>query len=407
MSYRVAFYCPDRHIVYDGRTPERSGVGGGITIRIRAATALARAGCDISVICNCRRRTRWRGVLYLPLDDVERIRADVVVLNTTGGDLDLGGALEIDIQSGLKLVWVQGTPRPKHLEATGCDFIYVPSNFIRGVVKEQWGIAPSKIFVTYNGYEESDFARASRRARRRDPHRLVYFSHPSKGMETALDVLSRLRDTDPRFHLMVFGGPRLWGDADGGFPTTEGVVYGGMIGQRRLARELFSSTFSICLQDRPEPFGMVVTESMRAGCVVLASAVGAYPELIRHGENGFIIGGDHRQPEVRSRAAALVKGLAEAPDVSTYIRSSASTVRWDTDTMVRGWIGHWASVVAGSHPEHRQDRGCSRGFVSCGFCGGRVVSLADGHHCLECARYASSGHQRQTGTTLGQPGESS
>ncbi len=40
--YRVVIYCPDRHIVYDGRTPDEIGVGGGITARVRMARALAR-----------------------------------------------------------------------------------------------------------------------------------------------------------------------------------------------------------------------------------------------------------------------------------------------------------------------------------------------------------------------------
>ena len=50
---RVAIFCPDRHILYDGRTPDEVGVGGGITARVRMARALARRGHEVHMIVNC------------------------------------------------------------------------------------------------------------------------------------------------------------------------------------------------------------------------------------------------------------------------------------------------------------------------------------------------------------------
>ena len=34
-SMQIAIYCPDRHFLYDGKTPDQAGVGGGLTVRIR------------------------------------------------------------------------------------------------------------------------------------------------------------------------------------------------------------------------------------------------------------------------------------------------------------------------------------------------------------------------------------
>ncbi|HEX5039820.1 MAG TPA: glycosyltransferase family 4 protein [Candidatus Limnocylindria bacterium] len=39
----------------------------------------------------------------------------------------------------------------------------------------------------------------------------------------------------------------------------------------------------------PEPFGLVAIESMATGTPVIARRAGALPEIIRHGENGFLI----------------------------------------------------------------------------------------------------------------------
>ena len=44
---------------------------------------------------------------------------------------------------------------------------------------------------------------------------------------------------------------------------------------------LFPSTWD-------EPFGLVIIEAMACGVPVIGFPVGAVPEIIRHGENGFI-----------------------------------------------------------------------------------------------------------------------
>jgi glycosyltransferase involved in cell wall biosynthesis len=38
-----------------------------------------------------------------------------------------------------------------------------------------------------------------------------------------------------------------------------------------------------------EPFGMVLIESMASGTPILAFAAGAVPEIVRHGETGFVV----------------------------------------------------------------------------------------------------------------------
>ena len=98
-------------------------------------------------------------------------------------------------------------------------------------------------------------------------------------------------------------------------PAEPSIAYHGLINQRRLSTEYKRSSFLVQLQTRPEPFGIVVVEAMAAGCLVLASPVGAFPELIDHGENGFLLPGDPASPETHDRAAEL-------------IRKSPATLNW-------------------------------------------------------------------------------
>jgi glycosyltransferase involved in cell wall biosynthesis len=380
MIYSVTFYCPDTHIQYDGRTPYTKGVGGGITARIRMARALVRAGHRVTMVVNCAKKARIDGVEYQPLEDVKKIQGDVLILNTSGGPLDLSPLLKLDVDVGLRAVWTSGTPRPGGLDDIGYDFVYAKSNFLRQVADEAWGVPEAKIFVAYNGFEEGDFKRAEKSSVKRDPYRLVYFSHPSKGLETSLDVLHRLRSVDSRFHLVVFGGTQLWGQEEAAMPSVPGLDYRGLVGQKALVKELFGCSYSMNLQARLEPFGMVITESMRAGCVVIASPVGAYGELVRDGEDGFLIQGDHESEEVREEATRLILKLAQNPDAFDYVQRNAVNVIWDTDTMVRVWEGHWRWWFGGQG-------GNDMVLDPCPACGSHRLWLADGYHCTGCGRY--------------------
>src|SRR6185295_14968718 len=101
------------------------------------------------------------------------------------------------------------------LDAVGMDFLCTPSNFMRRVALREWGVARDATFVAYNAADARPTAwRPPWRRFARDPHRLVYASHPSKGLEAAIGVLRLLRRSEPRFELHVYGGTRLWGEPD-------------------------------------------------------------------------------------------------------------------------------------------------------------------------------------------------
>jgi glycosyltransferase involved in cell wall biosynthesis len=388
VKHHVVFYCPDRHIAYDGRTPDRVGVGGGITARVRMARALRRLGHRVTMVVNCPRPARIDGVDYRPLDSVHRLEGDVLVANTSGGALDLSEVALLEPSFRLTILWVSGAAAPRGLDRVGYDLVYAKSNFLRSLVLEQWGVPAKRVFVAYNGFEESLFHRAERMRPRRNPFRLVYLSHPCKGLETAQEVLARLRRTDSRFHMRVYGGRELWGEKERDRPSVEGVAYEGVIGQARLARRLFECGFAIGLHSVPEGFGNAITESMRAGCVVIASPVGAHSELIDDGRNGFIIPGHHESDQTRDQAVSIILGLLREPDRLARVRRNAQALIWDSDMIARVWSGHWDWLFDGVPPG--PSKSCQARVPVCIECGGEQLTLADGHHCLGCGRYAMS-----------------
>jgi glycosyltransferase involved in cell wall biosynthesis len=340
------------------------------------ARALAKAGQKVRVICNCLRPLQVDGVDYVPLDLIESMEADVLIANTSGGEYDLGPLAELPVEAGLTLVWMSGVDPPASLSQVKFDGVYAKSNFLLQLAQSTWGIPQEKIWVFYNGYEESLFSTSTIEPPR-DAYRLVYASHPSKGLDTALDVTRRLRARDERFHLVVCGGEALWGRTERAWEPVPGVEYKGLIPQADVTRLLQSSTFSLVLQSRPEPFGMVVTESQRAGCIVVASPVGALPELVQDGLNGFIIRGDHQADATRQGAVGTILELASQPDKLRRMQDNARTVPWSTDLIARAWIEHWRARLDNWDPPH----------IPCPACGASGWRLADGVHCLNCRRY--------------------
>ena len=384
MTYKVIFYSPDRHLTYDGRTPREIGVGGGITSRIRMAEALAKAGHDVASIINCQHPHVYQNVKYIPLDEAKTIDTQILIMNTSGDKLDLTPIQNLNPRAMLRIIWISGTNKPGGLDSVGFDFIYAKSNFLREVVLREWGVPEEKVFVSYNMFPEAIFNQAQDQSPERDPYRLIYFSHPSKGLDAAIDVLNRLREIDDRFRLFVYGGNKLWAQEESEIPLTPGLEYHGLIGQEALVAEIFKSTYSLNLQNRREPFGLTVLEAMRAGCVVIASAVGAYPEIICQGWDGFVIPGDADEGAARSAAAYLIAELSRNPDLVSLVSRNAAMVPWDGGRMVKTWQQHWAMVLG-------ENSGVSYppldALLKCPDCEGTLSFFPDGYRCSRCGRY--------------------
>lgn len=378
---QIAIYCPDRHFLYDGKTPDQAGVGGGLTVRIRIAAALARRGHRVSVVCNCPRETVHGGVLYQPLDQVSRIQADVLVMHSSGGAIDLTPLLAVSLDVKVRIFLLSGLDVAKSVHALNPDAIYVCSNFIRAEMLRS-ATFTHNLFVTHYGVNRWNWAGLL--SPRRDPRRLIYSSHPSKGFNAAREIARKLYKQDKRFRLYYFGGAKLWGErvAEEVPPQEPCITYRGLINQRELAAEYKRSAFLVQLQTRPEPFGIVVVEAMAAGCLVLASPVGAFPELIEHGENGFLVGGDPSSPDTLERAAELIRDVCQNPQLAQRIRERALSTPFDWDTLAEVWESHlgWLMDRKGSHKLEAD-------WVRCLECGSTSLVLADGYHCTACGYF--------------------
>ncbi len=191
-------------------------------------------------------------------------------------------------------------------------------------------------------------------------------------------VLRELRAREPRFHLEVVGGARLWGGADAAPVQADGVHDHGLLGQRALTPLLLRSTYAMQMQDREEPFGLTVIEAMRAGWWSSPVQWALLPELVTDGVNGVIVPG---RPSGAVRPAC---GRGCDPQAARQTRMRASP-----------------SCAAAVPPRPTRTRwrapGCrtgSRGSgklepvrVACSHCGMLAHRLADGDHCTVCGLF--------------------
>ncbi|MGZ6697208.1 MAG: glycosyltransferase family 4 protein [Solirubrobacteraceae bacterium] len=104
------------------------------------------------------------------------------------------------------------------------------------------------------------------------------------------------------------------------------IRYVGEVGGARKQR-LFADAFAFLMPIRwPEPFGMVMVEALVAGTPVLAFAHGAAPEIIKHGESGFLV-------EDEDEMAAMVE---KASDIEPQACRRAAE-RFSPDRVAAGY----------------------------------------------------------------------
>ena len=98
---------------------------------------------------------------------------------------------------------------------------------------------------------------------------------------------------------------------------------------------------AVCLLnpiDWPEPFGMVMVEALACGTPVVATPMGAAPEIVEHGVTGFVCSGQDR----------LAKAIAASANLDRNECRKAVAGRFCADRMVADHLSLYEKVIGGS-----------------------------------------------------------
>jgi glycosyltransferase involved in cell wall biosynthesis len=150
-------------------------------------------------------------------------------------------------------------------------------------VKQRWGLDPGATLIGIFG-------------------RLVSW----KGQMEFLQAFSQVRARFPNIMALIVGDAsdlgkdyeaqlRRWVTDQG---LSDSVVFTGYVSEPRPLYQICDIVVHASIE--PEPFGLVIVEGMSAGAAVIASSLGAAPEIVNHGVTGLIA--DPRSPEALAQA---------------------------------------------------------------------------------------------------------
>lgn len=313
---RLTFYAPHAISQWDPTTPEKSGVGGSESAVVYLSRELAKRGYPITVYCptgavvGCDMGFVWRGLSYF------NTRADHGILIACRAPWILRNP---DLKSPT-FVWHQdnGYGSDWHwnaeLDKRSKGSLHVSSWAQTGLIRElvtaqsrnpdpgqqHWkdalGRDPFRTHrVIGNGVEENWCLVSGTPSTGRHPHRVIYASDPTRGLDTLLNCWPYVREAVPDAELHVYGD-LITGQAFNmvsgtswelafvamkkKLHNTEGVVYKSRVGQIELSKAMAeASVYAYPGGMMPEGYGIALAQAAAAGCAVVFPAEGALPDI--------------------------------------------------------------------------------------------------------------------------------
>jgi glycosyltransferase involved in cell wall biosynthesis len=104
----------------------------------------------------------------------------------------------------------------------------------------------------------------------------------------------------------------------------------------RQKRELYAGARALLVPSQwEEPFGLVMIEAMACGTPVIAFNRGAAPELVRHGDNGFLV----------HDAAGMANALALVHEISPACCREYVEQRFTPGALADGYLAVYAKIL--------------------------------------------------------------
>jgi len=150
----------------------------------------------------------------------------------------------------------------------------------------------------------------------RDPYHIIQVGHliPLKRTDVTIRAFAKLKNHYPQLHLTVIGqGPQREAleNLCRELHVADSVRFLGQIPNEAVFREMCSATYFVMVS-KPEGLGIVYLEAMAAGCVTVGTEGEGISDVIRHGENGYLVPADDADAIVR----IIANGLTSPSSVS-------------------------------------------------------------------------------------------
>ncbi len=211
-------------------------------------------------------------------------------------------------------------PITRHAVAAS-DAVTTPSVFLRDAAWRNLELDPLATpievipnFVDVDRYAPDGEAAAARLAGLWDGDRtvpvIVHVSNfrPVKRVPRVIELLERVRRTTPARLLLIGDGPER-ARVESRIRKLGLRDHVRLLGQQERFQPLLSAAAAFVLPSETESFGLAALEALSSGVPVVASRVGGLPEVVRHGETGFLA-----DPEDLDGMAAHLVALVSDPE---------------------------------------------------------------------------------------------
>jgi N-acetyl-alpha-D-glucosaminyl L-malate synthase BshA len=208
---------------------------------------------------------------------------------------------------------------PNYIETTRwgivqSDAVTAVSSWLSRTTEQQLGIrSPIDVvpnFIDPQRYEQARNSPGARRWAKPGERLLVHISNfrPLKRVLDVVDVFLRLRPEVPCRLLMIGDGPER-GRVEQRCRESDACNSITFVGSLPLIEEVLVGADLFFLPSETESFGLAALEALSCEVPVIATAVGGLPEVVIHGENGFL----HPIGDVEGMAASALRLLKDEP----------------------------------------------------------------------------------------------
>jgi len=189
------------------------------------------------------------------------------------------------------------------------DIVVVNCHALERHMTQDEGVPPSRLYLCYNGVDTSVFYPGPRPGGSRVVIGSVCVLRPEKRIDLLLDAFYRVRQLQPGIELVIVGDGPLRSqlehqrDSLGLGDSCRFVAANSGVAEWLRRMDVF------VLPSSSEAFSNALLEAMACGCAPIGSRVGGMPELIEHGQRGFLFESGNVE-DLASRLTELVRDAA-------------------------------------------------------------------------------------------------